>query len=84
MPVASGRLRADRARRRVLLRHHRARAEIDEIEPAAEAEHFEQGRAEPVGADDRRDRERAPGHVADQMAADEPRAGRAPRDGGEA
>ena len=52
--------RADRARRRVLLRRHRPRAEIDQIEPAAGAEELEQGRSEPVGAEDRGDGERRP------------------------
>jgi hypothetical protein len=74
--------RADRSRGSVLAGHDRANAEIDEIEAAAEAEQFEEGRADPVRADDRRDRERAPGHVADEMAADELGAGGAPARGG--
>ncbi len=76
--------RADGLRRRALARRHRARAEIDEIEPAAGAEQFEQGRPEPVGAENRGDREAAPCYVADEMAADEPRARAPPLGGGEA
>ena len=82
MPVASGRLAPIVRGLGVLARHHRAEAEIDKIEPADEAEQFEQSRADPVGADDGGDRERPPGHVADQMAADEPGAGGAPARGG--
>ena len=73
MPVASGR-RAPIVCGGESFRRHRARAEIDEIEPATGAEDLEQGRPEPIGAEDRRDRQPAPGDVADEMAADEPRA----------
>ncbi len=73
--------RADRAGRGVLAGHDGANAEIDEIEAAAEAEQLEERRADPVRPDNRRDRERAPGDVADEMAADELGAGGAPARG---
>ncbi len=83
MPVVSGRLAPMVRGFEVLADHDGAQAEIDEIEPADQAEPFEQGRADAVGADDRRDCERSPGDIADKMAGDEPGPRGAPARGGE-